>query len=385
MREEGGRRFYSASDLVNYLGCAHATFCDLRQLVSPVELAEDDAYATLLQEKGFEHERAYLERLRKDGRSIAEISTDGLLEARVHATRKAMQDGAEVIYQGSLVAAPWHGFSDFLLRVNGMPSALGDYAYDVADTKLARTAKPKHIVQLCVYADLVHALQGIEPPRMHVVLGDRTQVSLPTSTVRHYYGVARTRFETFVEAPPATTAEPCGHCEFCRWKLTCEAAWEATEHLSLVANINRSQIEKLRAGGIPSMRALAASGPVLAIPRLQADTLVRLRAQARLQIIRRDTGKNQHELLPERSGRGFARLPQPDPGDLFFDMEGDPLYEAGLEYLFGIVHDEGGNERFTAFWAHNREDEKKAFEATIDFMTARLRASPDAHIYHWAR
>jgi hypothetical protein len=65
MREEGGLRFYSASDLVNYLGCAHATFCDLRQLAQPVELSEDDKYAALLQEKGFEHERAYLERLRK--------------------------------------------------------------------------------------------------------------------------------------------------------------------------------------------------------------------------------------------------------------------------------------------------------------------------------
>jgi hypothetical protein len=25
-----------------------------------------------------------------------------------------------------------------------------------------------------------------------------------------------------------------------------------------------------------------------------------------------------------------------DPGDLYFDMEGDPLYDQGLEYLFGI-------------------------------------------------
>jgi uncharacterized protein len=295
-----------------------------------------------------------------------------------------MQGGADVIYQGALFAAPWQGFSDFLLRVNGVPSSLGDYAYDVADTKLARTAKPKHVVQLCVYADLLRAFQGIEPPRMHVVLGDGTLVSLRTSTVRHYYGVARSRFERFVGAPPATAAEPCGHCEFCRWKQTCEAEWEATEHLSLVANINRSQIEKLRGRGINSLRHLAALGDGVVIPNLQAGTLVRLRSQARLQILRRDTGNNQHELLPPLPGRGFARLPKPDPGDLFFDMEGDPFYEAGLEYLFGTVHDENGNERFTSFWAHNREEEKKAFEATIDFMTARLQARPDAHIYHYA-
>src|ERR1700691_2250547 len=121
MREEGGLRFYSATDLVNYLGCAHATACDLRQLTHPVDLPEDDEHAVLLQEKGIEHERAYLERLRNNGRSIAEISSKGRWEARVSATRAALRDGADVIYQGALIAAPWHGFSDFLLRVNGVP------------------------------------------------------------------------------------------------------------------------------------------------------------------------------------------------------------------------------------------------------------------------
>lgn len=384
MREEGGLRFYSATDLVNYLGCAHATFCDLRQLTQPVELPEDDEHAALLQEKGLEHEHAYLERLRKDGRSLAEIPSDGTLEARVNATRAAMQAGADVVYQGALAAAPWQGFSDFLLRVNGVPSSLGDFAYDVADTKLARAAKPKHIVQLCVYADLLGAIQGIEPPRMHVVLGDGTQVSIQTSTVRHYYGVARGRFEVFVGAPPATSAEPCGHCEFCRWKQTCEAEWEATEHLSLVANINRSQIDKLRASGVSKMGQLAALDNGVRIPNLQADTLVRLRSQARLQVVRRDTGKNRHELLPSLPARGFARLPKPGAGDLFFDMEGDPFYELGLEYLFGFIHEDGGQERFTAYWAHNRGDEKKAFESAVDFITVRLAVHPDAHIYHYA-
>ena len=384
MRKEGRQHFYSATDLVNYLGCVHATFCDLHQLTQPVELPEDDEYAALLQEKGFEHERAFLERLREGSRSIAEVPSDGTLEARVEATREAMQAGVDVVYQGALVSAPWHGFSDFLLRVDGVPSSLGDFAYDVADTKLARTAKPKHILQLCVYADLLGATQGVEPPRMHVVLGDGTQVSLRTSSVRHYYGVARGRFEIFVGRPPATSAEPCGHCEFCRWKQTCEAEWEAAEHLSLIANINRSQIDKLRASGVTTVRQLAVLNDGDQIPNLQAETLRRLRSQAHLQVVRRHTGKNQHELLLTLPGRGFARLPRPDVGDLFFDMEGDPFYERGLEYLFGFIHEDGRQESFTAYWSHNRAEEKKAFENAVDFITARLAVHPDAYIYHYA-
>ena len=36
-------------------------------------------------------------------------------------------------------------------------------------------------------------------------------------------------------------------------------------------------------------------------------------------------------MLPLERGRGFDRLPRPDPADVFFDMEGDPLFEEGLE------------------------------------------------------
>ncbi len=40
--------------------------------------------------------------------------------------------------------------------------------------------------------------------------------------------------------------------------------------------------------------------------------------------------------------RGLYRLPEPSPGDVFFDMEGDPYYDigTGLEYLsvsFGLL------------------------------------------------
>src|SRR3546814_14399490 len=69
---------------------------------------------------------------------------------------------------------------------------------------------------------------------------------------------------------------------------------------------------------------------------------------------------------------------------MFFDMEGDPLFEGGLEYLFGVVTAEEEDERFHAFWAHSREEEKAAFQAAIDFMVERLAQHPGARIYHYA-
>ena len=82
--------------------------------------------------------------------------------------------------------------------------------------------------------------------------------------------------------------------------------------------------------------------------------------------------------------RGFARMPKPAAGDLFFDMEGNPLEVGGLEYLFGLYYFDGGKAVFKPFWAHSREQERIAFEEFMDFVTDHLAGHPGAHIYHYA-
>ena len=44
------RLIFSATDLVTFLGCRHASFLDYRQLESPVPLPPEDPYLKLLQE-----------------------------------------------------------------------------------------------------------------------------------------------------------------------------------------------------------------------------------------------------------------------------------------------------------------------------------------------
>ena len=70
MRHFEGGKLFSASDLVGFLGCHHATAQDIRQLSSPVGRAPDDPQTELLRQKGLEHERQYLEELRGNGLSI---------------------------------------------------------------------------------------------------------------------------------------------------------------------------------------------------------------------------------------------------------------------------------------------------------------------------
>jgi hypothetical protein len=79
-----------------------------------------------------------------------------------------MRSGAEVIFQAALDDGRWRGRADFLLRTAGA-SDLGDYHYEVVDTKLARETRAGTVLQLCFYAELVGELQGRRPDRVMVV------------------------------------------------------------------------------------------------------------------------------------------------------------------------------------------------------------------------
>jgi uncharacterized protein len=379
-----GQVIFSATDLVTFLGCRHATYLDRRQLDQPLPLGTEDPLLALLQEKGLAHERRYLQELRSQRRQVVEIS-GRMPRAERHATTvEAMRAGAEVIYQGALSVGAWHGYADFLTRVPGR-SRFGDFLYEALDTKLSHTAKPGHALQLAVYSMLLATEQGAAPRHMHLVLGDERRVSLRVADLHFYFEAARQRLSSFVEALPANSlGQPCGHCGQCRWSEHCEAQWLRQDHLSLVANVTRGQRSHLEAAGISTLAALSELPADARVPGLQAASLQRLRTQARLQAEKRRDGTDRFELLPVVPGRGFERLPPPSEGDLFFDMEGDPLVDGGLEYLFGFVHLADGAPVFVPFWGHSRAGEKRAFEQAVDFIMSRLAAHPAAFVYHYA-
>ncbi|MXY97116.1 MAG: TM0106 family RecB-like putative nuclease [Gemmatimonadetes bacterium] len=380
--KDGGCRF-SATDLVNYLGCRHATYLDIRSLEEDLEKAEADDTMRLLQRKGLEHEKAYLEWLRSEGRDIAEIDRDGSLQDRAAATRSAMEAGVDVIFQAVLHRDPWRGDADFLVRCP-RPSALGDYSYEVLDTKLARKAAPKHLIQLCVYSDLLEGLQERRPECMYLLLGDGTEQRYRVDDFFFYYALARRRFEAWIAGPPAdTNPDPCAHCTYCHWRDLCARRWEEDDHLSLVANIRKTQIAALRNAGINTLSDLAHLDADRQIADTSQEGLARLRAQAALQYEKAKTGKDAWERLDFDEGKGLSRLPKPDRGDLFFDMEGDPLYPNGLEYLFGVVAVTDGRPVFKDFWAHDHVEEKQAFEDYMAFLDVHLQRYPSAYIYHY--
>ena len=162
MQQRDGRLLFSPSDLNHFLECEHLTALDVA--VARGELMRpglDDPQRDLIARKGDEHEEAHLERLVAEGKRIARIDLGDArwdLERGAADTLAAVRSGADVVYQGVFLdSAGWRGFADFLERVD-TPSELGDFSYEVADTKLARHSKPVRSMQF---------LRARCPPRPH--------------------------------------------------------------------------------------------------------------------------------------------------------------------------------------------------------------------------
>jgi uncharacterized protein len=382
-KRDDGSYLFSPTDLVNFLGCSHCTVLDLRSFSDLLERDEVSDSEMLLRRKGEEHEATYLQILKDEGKTVADIPKDIPIADRSRLTREAMRKGAAVVYQAALLGENWGGFADFLIKTDS-PSVLGAFSYEAADTKLARHPRVKDLIQLGVYSSLLANRQGAQPAQAQIVLGDRSTASFMVSDCASYVRHAMQRLEDFAASPPSGSyPEPCSHCSTCHWKETCAAQWQNDDHLSLVANIRRTQAAKLERAGVNTVAQLAALSPETRVPDLHPQLLQRLRAQAALQEHKRRTGENKFELIDGEPGRGFSRLPKPDPGDLFFDMEGDPLYPNGLEYLFGICLLNDGKLEFQAFWAHDHKEERATFGKFMDFLFHHLAAHPRAYVYHY--
>jgi len=370
--------------LNDFLECEHLVALELRGTAPP---EADNPQADLIRRKGEEHERAYLEELRAAGKEIVTIEVAGAdgrwdTEAAAARTEQAMRQGAEVIYQAVFLdPSGWSGHADFLERTD-TPSDLGDYSYEVSDTKLARHSKPTYILQLCFYSEQVARIQGREPEEMHVVLGSRERDSFRLHDFSAYYRRVRERFVAAVEAGLDTYPLPVPHCPLCDFLPLCEEQWERDDHPTRVANVRRDQVAKLAAVDITTLTELAEARVDDRPPGMAAATFDALRDQAGLQLHHRRTGEHIHRLLPPEPARGFALLPPPSPGDLFFDIEGDPFWEARgeLEYLWGVSDADG----YRAFWAHDRASEQAALEDFVDFVYERLVLDPGLHVYHYA-
>jgi predicted RecB family nuclease len=373
---------YSASDLAAASRCEYALLraFDAKLGRGPAVEADDDELLRRTVELGDAHEQRTLnEFAQRYGDGVVRIGrpayTLAAFQAAARATAEAFARRPEVVYQAALFDGRFVGFADFVVRD-------GDN-YRVEDTKLARRAKIEALLQIAGYADALRAMGVPVAPTAGLILGDRSVVEYRVDDLIPVYRQQRAALEQLLDrhlasrAPASWADQEVRACLRCP---ACEPHLREDDDLVLVANMRLSQRATLIEAGIQTVAELAAHTGT--VDEMADSTLATLTAQARLQVAERESGEPQLEVFdPETLGA----LPQPNPGDLFFDFEGDPLWTDdgitwGLEYLWGVLE---ANGTFRALWAHDRPSERKALVEFLTLVRNRRKRHHDMHIYHY--
>jgi uncharacterized protein len=383
------RLVLSASDLRTAARCEFALVRELDVVLGRADPVEPEADPMLARVAalGDEHEQAELRRLvRAHAGRVVQFprpgyAVDELADAH-RRTVEALRSDAELVYQATLFDGGFVGHADFLERT--------DAGWLVSDTKLARTESVTALLQVAAYASLLRSTGVPTAPAARLVVGTGDARDFPLDDLLPVYLARRLRLEALLTehraaSTPAAWGDPrwlaCGRCE------VCDEAVVASRDLLLVAGMRGPTRRALLDAGVATVDDLATRAEP--VPDVREARLARLREQARLQL--------EQERDPEGGVRAevvdpavLRRMPDPSPGDVFFDFEGDPLWAEpgsstwGLEYLFGVVEVDTGDPEFRAFWAHDRDAERAALVDFVAWLRARRERWPDLHVYHYA-
>ena len=330
-------------------------------------------------------------------------------------TVAAMREGADVVFQAtffepdmaavanehSTVSIGFIGYADFLRRTRRG-------AYEVQDTKLARRAKVTALMQLAAYAEQIERLGVPVSPEVVLILGDGSRSRHRLADIAPVFRARRARLHSLLLERVAAvgadgareTAAPlawgavgttaCGRCEVCEPEVV------RTRDPLLIAGIRGVQRDRLLDAGFDTIDAVAEALPAISAGECSVDAIAqpaleRLALQASVQVDAHSgwqTGGPPTYRVVDPAA--LAAIPRPNPGDLFFDFEGDPLYREpgddesarwGLDYLFGMID---VHEQFMPIWAHDLAAERRALEEFLAFVSERRRAHPGMRIYHYA-
>lgn len=383
MKYKNDQIIYSPSDLSAHSSCIHLT--QLNKQHARGEIADPKVYTNrvlvMLKEKGIEFEENHLKEIKDQLKTVSEISTDD-----PHAEKRtidAMKAGIDVIYQARLKEdGKWSGWADFLKKVD-KPSDLGDWSYEVWDTKLANETKAGTILQIGLYSERIAKIQGMAPEYMGVIKPEGEEYYRYDEHAA-YIRLVKRNLEEAIANNKETYPEPVSHCDICRWWKNCNVIRRRDDHLTFVAGMGTSQMKELTLHDVNTLEKLARLDlPVPFDPSKGVkETYNKLREQARVQYTSRQNGYNPYyETLDVEEGKGLNKLPEPSINDIYLDLEGDRMVEPnGLEYMIGYVH----NCEYHALWAINEAEEKEIFEQFIDFAFKLKQKDPSLHIYHYA-
>lgn len=387
---------FSAQDLIAEYECDHRVRLNLSATMGLIQKPKiEDPNLKLLQELGQLFEKKRLTQLEQKMK-VVKLSQPQHAKSGYQAawleTLDAMESEAEVIYQGTLFDGKFVGIVDFLLLRKDMAGNVqrsedGLVIYEPVDSKSAKREKVSAVIQVGQYANLLVRLGRPKPVQVHLWLagerdwsGDAAKAMAVSSEIERSL---LSNASSLNGLPVPTWAPPNPSCPTCAWSKNCESGRRTDRDLSLIQGIRSLSRERLVKSGIRTIDQMASADASQRPGRVGAGTFENLQKQAEIQLRAERTGSVLADLIDAEQ---LSRFPLSSPGDIWFDMEGDPYANEGKghEYMFGYVFLQDGVRKFETVDAKFLHEEKKAFEDFIDFVMQRWAVFPDLHIYHYA-
>ena len=334
---------FSPTDLNNFVSCKYIIKNDLLAKDLKLQKKDNTADQKLRIEHGNKHEKNYLKILKDKYKKNITIDPKQPSLKKFKDTIDALKEGYDLIYKAYLRADDFGGELDFLLKTKEK-SKLGNYSYEVYDTKVTKNLKPNHVLQITGYSYLLGEAQGLMPTKMHLIDGSDNYNSYKVSEFVDYFLYTKKNFEEFLPKAKKNNLYPekCSFCKFCDWKDVCEKKWEKDNYINQVCGIKSTQIVKLKKENITTVEALAKTDPEKIKAKINLTTKIKINKQAKLQEEKRITNVSKYIFNETQKDKGFYKMPIPNEGDLFYDIEGFP--QAGkrnFEYLHGIYYNNG--------------------------------------------
>ena len=367
----------SPSDVTAFLACEHLTTLSLAHARGELDRPDvENEQAELIFRKGLEHERAYLEHLRADGKTVLEIARP----ARRLGRRRPRDRRGDPGRRGRR-RLPGRLRARATGAASPTSSCGGRTAPTRRSTRSSRAARsPPTSSSSASTASSSRGSRGREPEQIHVLLGTGEQATLParassapttgasargsSSSSPTRRRPSRTRSTTAASA----TSRP-----------LCDARWDEVDHLSRVAGVCRDADREARAppgsrrspqlGRAPRRARAGRDRP----PTRGREAPRAGRAPARARARPASDSYRAAAAAGRKPASRSCPSPRPATSSSTSRATRSGTATAALEYLWGILDADGA---FTPLHAHDRDTERRAFEQFVDLVHARLARVP---------
>lgn len=360
--------YLTATDFFRYIHCPHWPYYERFATAPEKKLKRSlSDFEIKIMEDGVAHEKTVMQDLFRD-QLVVEAKFTGQPEKDFQATLKLMQQGAPLIYQGTLTHADWTGRPDLLERRAGK-SRFGTWYYAPVDIKSSHDLQPYQKYQLAFYAALLEKIQKFLPADPAIINLDGERIPFNAAEFMSEFEEALAELEKIRagKKPDPVLRKACQATG--PWGAVCEQYAKERNDIALLYNVDVKKLMALRELGIFTVEQAATIDPAALDGRAPG---LRLHG---LEVIQMQAQTLLHQAV-------FIRKPvelSEKKLEIHFDIESDLPND--FDYLYGFLIRHGRKEKYKSFVAEKLEDEKKMWQEFMEWLES---LPEDYVVYHFA-